>query len=142
MESTIRALHSPILLVNSQFREPKRVMLAYDGSAASNKALDMLSKSPLFVGIPVHLVTVGVKQADLEKLQAEAIVKLEQGGHSVVSKILHGEASTALCQYQSEEDIDITLMGAFSHSRLREIVLGSITAKMLLGANKPLWLLR
>ena len=142
LESTIRALHSPILLVNNEFREPKRVMLAYDGSAASGKALDMISKSPLFVGIPIHLVTVGGQQANLETLQAEATKKLEQGGHTVVSKILRGRACDVLCQYQSEEDIDITLMGSFSHSRLREIILGSTTAKMLLKANKPLWLLR
>lgn len=44
--------------------------------------------------------------------------------------------------YQAEHDIDLTLMGAFSHTRLRELVLGSLTAKVLLKSNKPLLLLR
>ena len=142
LEATIRSLHSPILVVNSDFREPKRVMLAYDGSAASGKALDMLSKSPLFKSIPVHLVTVGENQANAEQLQLEATTKLTQSGHEVFSAILSGKASEALCNYQREQNIDLTLMGAFSHTKLREIVLGSLTAKMLLGTNKPLWLLR
>lgn len=142
LESTIRALHCPMLIVNSEFVVPKQVMLAYDGSQASGKALDMLAQSPLVKGTPIHLVTVDADQAVAEKLQELAAEKLTQAGHSVIASILKGEASSALCRYQEEHQIDLTLMGAFSHSRLREIVLGSMTAKMLLGANKPLWLLR
>lgn len=142
LESTIRALHCPMLIVNSEFVVPKQVMLAYDGSQASGKALDMLAQSPLVKGTPIHLVTVDADQAVAENLQALATEKLTQAGHSVIATVLKGEASSALCQYQDEHQIDLTLMGAFSHSRLREIVLGSMTAKMLLGANKPLWLLR
>lgn len=142
LEATIRSLHSPILVVNSEFTEPKKVMLAYDGSAASGKALDMLSKSPLFKSVPVHLVTVGENQANAEQLQLDATNKLTQSGHEVFSAILNGKANEALCNYQREQEIDLTLMGAFSHTKLREIVLGSLTAKMLLGTNKPLWLLR
>ncbi len=142
LESTIRSLHSTILVVNSEFKAPEQIMLAYDGSEASGKALDMLATSPLFKGIPVHLVTVGEDQANAEKLQADAAEKLTQSGHQIVTVILNGKANEALCRYQAENQIDLTLMGAFSHSKLREIVLGSLTAKMLLGANKPLWLLR
>lgn len=142
LESTIRALHCPILIVNSDFVVPKQILLAYDGSEASGKALDTLASSPLVKGTPIHLVTVGEDQGVAEKLQQDAAEKLNQAGHSVVATILKGEPSLALCQYQEEQHIDLTLMGAFSHSRLREIVLGSMTAKMLLGANKPLWLLR
>jgi len=88
----------------------------------------------------VHLVTVG--DGNAEALQAQATAKLTQSGHQVVGAILRGQPSQALCEYQREHNIDLTLMGAFSHSKLRDIVLGSVTAKILLGANKPLWLLR
>lgn len=142
IESTIRALHCPVLIVNSEFAIPQQVMLAYDGSEASGKALDTLSSSPLVKGTPVHLVTVDQDQATAEKLQQVAAEKLTASGHHVIASVLQGNASEALCQYQEDKQIDLTLMGAFSHSRLREIVLGSMTAKMLSGANKPLWLLR
>ena len=142
LESTIRSLHCPMLIVNSDFVVPKQVMLAYDGSDASGKALDTIASSPLVKGTPIHLVTVGENQAESDNLQQLAAQKLTQSGHSVTASILKGEASAALCQYQEDHQIDLTLMGAFSHSKLREIVLGSMTAKMLLGTNKPLWLLR
>jgi len=47
-----------------------------------------------------------------------------------------------LCAYQEKHAIDLTIMGAFSHTRLREMLLGSFTVKMLLHTKKPLLLLR
>ena len=142
LEATIRALHRPILVVNTEFRVPEKVMLAYDGSDASSKALDMLAQSPLFKGIPVHLVTVGEDPADSNTLQHKATEVLQAAGHTVTAVTLDGKPCETLVSYQAEHDIDLTLMGAFSHTRLRELVLGSLTAKVLLKSNKPLLLLR
>lgn len=142
LESTIRALHKPILVVNSDFKAPERIMLAYDGSDSSGKALDMLAQSPLFKGIPVHLVTVGEDPGTAGTLQKAATEKLQEAGHDVTAVTLDGRPAEVLTRYQADHDIDLTLMGAFSHTRLREFVLGSLTAKMLLGANQPLLLLR
>lgn len=138
----IRALHRPILVVNAEFKAPEKVMLAYDGSTASSKALDMLAQSPLFKGIPVHLVTVGENPDRAETLQQAAKETLQRAGHDVTAVTLDGKPSVELCRYQTENGIDLTLMGAFSHMRLRELVLGSVTVKVLLGSQKPLLLLR
>lgn len=142
LESSIRALHKPILVVNGDFKKPANIMLAYDGSEASSKALDLLINSPLFKDLPLHLVTVGESASNANLLQGAACQKLEAGGHTVTAATLGGEPSDALFHYQAEHDIDLTLMGAFSHTRLRELVLGSLTAKMLLRASRPLLLLR
>jgi nucleotide-binding universal stress UspA family protein len=142
LEATIRALHRPILVVNGEFKVPEKIMLAYDGSDASGKALDMLAQSPLFKGIPVHLVTVGEDPAGSNTMQQKATETLKAAGHKVTAVTLDGKPSEGLVNYQSEHDIDLTLMGAFSHTRLRELVLGSLTAKVLLKSNKPLLLLR
>lgn len=142
LEATIRALHRPILVVNTEFTVPEKVMLAYDGSDASSKALDMLAQSPLFKGIPVHLVTVGEDPANSNTLQHRATEVLQAAGHNVTAVTLDGRPSEALVNYQAEHDIDLILMGAYSHTRLRELVLGSLTAKVLLKSNKPLLLLR
>ena len=142
LESSIRALHRPILVVNCDFKAPANIMLAYDGSAASGKALDMLINSPLFKELPLHLVTVGESGPSANQLQSAACQKLQASGHTVTAVTLEGEPSEALFRYQAEHEIDLTLMGAFSHTRLRELVLGSLTAKMLLRASRPLLLLR
>lgn len=142
LEASIRALHRPILVVNCDFQEPKNVMLAYDGSEASGKALDLSINSPLFKGLSLHLVTVGESHHRGSLLNNAASEKLRLSGHDVVAATLDGKSSEVLSRYQTEHDIDLTLMGAFSHTRLRELVLGSLTAKMLLRARRPLLLLR
>ncbi len=142
LESCIRALHRPILVVNCEFQTPERIMLAYDGSEASGKALAMLANSQLFASAPVHLVTVGESPSRTIELQRAATEKLRAAGHEVIAATLSGDPSETLHAYQDEHAIDLTLMGAFSHTRLREWVLGSVTVKMLLSASRPLLLLR
>ncbi|WP_078083908.1 universal stress protein [Microbulbifer mangrovi] len=139
LESVVRSLHKPILVVNREFKAPRSIMLAYDGSEAARKALDMVATSPLLKGTECHLVYVG---EGAESVLSEGAETLSHGGVSVVSANLRGKTVEALIAYQQEHEIDLTVMGAFSHSKLRDLLLGSVTAKMLLGTNQPLLLLR
>ncbi len=142
LESIIRSLHKPILVVNERFKAPERIMLAYDGSTASDKALDIVANSPLYKGLICHLVCVS-KGDDKGKLLEIAENKLKQaGGIEVVAQKLAGKPDLVLCEYQETHKIDMTVMGAFSHTKLRDLLLGSFTAKMLLHSKKPLLLLR
>ena len=139
LESVIRSLHKPILVVNKEFTQPEQVMLAYDGSPACKKALDMIALSPLFKDIPCHIVYVG---ADGEKLLKEASEILSQSGIENYTASLNGKIEEVLSEFQIKNDIDLMLMGAFSHNRVRNFLLGSFTAKMLNNTNRPLLLLR
>ena len=48
LKSIIRSLHKPILVVNAEFKVPERIMIAYDGSNAEDKAIDIVATSPLY----------------------------------------------------------------------------------------------
>lgn len=140
LEMMVRAIHRPILLVNDAFEAPKTIMLAYDGSDAANKAVDMVATSPLYKGLSCHLVCVSDNAADL--LQA-ASKKLDACTDiNLTVSALTGKAETELCAYQEANNIDLTVMGAFSHTRLREMLLGSFTEKILTHSKKPVLLLR
>lgn len=142
LETTIRALHKPILVINREFSMPKQIMLAYDGSEACKKALRMLAESPLFESIPCHLVHVSDSAAQAQELLEPAADILTSHGHKVITAHLPGLIEESLADYQAEHDIDLMLMGAFSHNRFRDFLLGSFTAKMLQKTQKPLLLLR
>ncbi|KUJ83383.1 universal stress protein [Microbulbifer flavimaris] len=141
LETVVRSLHKPILVVNQEFARPERMMLAYDGSEAARKALRMVADSPAFRDVSCHLVFVGDAEK-AETLLAEASATLETAGLSVTANRLSGKTVEALIDYQREHAIDLTVMGAFSHNRLRDLLMGSITAKMLLKTSQPLLLLR
>ena len=64
------------------------------------------------------------------------------GGIEIISASLHGKPEQALCEYEDNRDIDLTIMGALSHTRIHDLILGSFTVKMLLNTKTPLLLLR
>jgi len=140
VEEIVRSLHVPILLINQAFQIPKKVLIAYDGSAHAQKALEMVAKTPLFGAVERHIVTVTKDDALAQKVLEEAKVKFNEQG--VILSALHGEPVEALLRYQEEHTIDLIAMGAFSHHVLRDLFFGSFTAKMLLHSTKPLLLLR
>lgn len=142
LETIVRSLHKPILVVNKVFERPKKIMLAYDGSDAAKKALSMVASSLLFKSIPCHLIHVVNADAEQDPVLHEAENILRDAGISVSGIMLRGKIDEVLSAYQAEHDIDLTVMGAFSHNRVRDFLLGSFTAKMLASTQKPLLLLR
>ncbi|MDD2761977.1 MAG: universal stress protein [Methylomonas sp.] len=142
LESIIRSLHKPILVVNAEFKAPERIMLAYDGSPAAEKALEMVATSPLYKGLTCHLVCVSQDEGKGQLLEVAANKLHLAGGIEVIAKKLVGKPELVLAEYQEQKGIDMTVMGAFGHTRIHDWLLGSFTVKMLTQSYKPLLLLR
>ena len=143
LETIIRALHRPILVVNRPFDSaPQRMMLAYDGSEASRKALNMIISSPLYQEMECHVVHVNNNAEEAQALLAQASSELQAAGLQATTETLTGDVVPALLEYQHDHQIELTVMGAFGHNRLRELLFGSLTAKMLVQSKVPLLLLR
>lgn len=142
VERVIRSIQKPVLLTQQRYKVPQRIMFAYDGSATALKGLQMLAASPLVQGLPVHLVMVG---ADVEaarvQMQAAAEI-LRSAAFETKTAIVAGEPETALNQYQQEHVIDLMVMGAYGHSRIRQFIVGSTTTAMICKAKCSLLILR
>jgi len=142
LEAMIRSLHRPILVAYETFKAPQRIMIAYDGSEAAEKAVDMVASSSLYKGLICHLVSVNKKGTTDDLLEKAANKLCDAGGIEIISASLQGRAESELCEYQLKQDIDMMIMGAFSHHRLHDLLLGSFTVKMLSNTKIPLLLLR
>ncbi len=141
LETVVRSLYKPIFIVNRAFKEPTKIMLAFDGSEGSFKALKMLTERPLLRGLPCHLVNVNQSQKFKDTIE-RAAGQLKKAGFEVTVAELSGTPQDVLCSYQRQEQIDLTVMGAFTHHRIRDMLIGSFTVKMLLATEQPLLLLR
>ncbi|MGX9460278.1 universal stress protein [Shewanella sp. A14] len=142
LESVIRTLKQPILVVMAEFTTPKRFVFAYDGSATAKKALSRVAVSPLLKGLDCHLVMVSDNQSQAEAELALAVETLNEADFNVVSAVCQGDVQNALEAYQSTHKIDLMVMGAYGHSRIREFFVGSNTTKMISKSKIPLLLLR
>ena len=142
VEEVIRTLNIPILLVNSEFKPIKSILMAYDGSNYANKAIKASIKSPIFANVQRHIVNVNQDIKTSNKLVNEAKVLFTNANIDIQTQSLSGDNVESLLEYQETNDLDIITMGAYSHNRFRSIIFGSFTTKMLLNAKKPLLLFR
>lgn len=142
VEQVIRALHRPILVTQGEFKAPQKVMLAFDGSATTRKGVEMLARSPLFKGLELHIVLVGADTDDHREQLKWAFDVLNQSGIDARTHIVAGDVDQVLPAYQQEHDIDMMVMGAYGHSRIRQLLVGSTTTAMIGTARVPLLILR
>ncbi len=142
VERVIRTLHKPILVTQQNYSEPKSIMLAYDGSATALKGIEMLAASPLGKGLPVHLVMAGANTAATQAKMDAAASILRHAGFDTTLAIIGGEPEDVLHQYQQQHHIDLLVMGAYGHSRIRQFIVGSTTTAMISRAKCSLLILR
>lgn len=142
VEWTVRSLQRPILAVTERFKAPERVMIAFDGSAITRKGVEMVAASPLFKGLPVHVLMSGKPSADGPKQLEWARQTLAQAGFGVVAEIEPGDPQTVIGQAIQIKGIDLLIMGAYTHSPLRKLLMGSRTTEVLRAVQVPTLLLR
>lgn len=142
LENVVRTLHRPILVIPTDYAEPQRVLIAFDSSATTRKAVEVVATSALLRGLPCHVVTVGEDRPEARGQLEWASKILADAGFDVTTDVLAGDIEQALCAYRDAHGIDLVVMGAYGHSRIREFLVGSTTARMIRQSRVPLLLLR
>lgn len=142
LESVVRTLHRPILVTTPEYHRPRRVMLAFDASATTRKGIEMVAASPLFRGLPCHVVMVGADSAEHRAQLDWARDTLTTAGFDAPAALRAGEVERVLCDYRREQDIDLLIMGAYGHSVIRRFLVGSTTTSVIRDATVPVLLLR
>ncbi|MCT7656560.1 universal stress protein [Oceanimonas sp. NS1] len=108
----------------------------------TRKGVEMLAASPLFKGLELHLVLAGADTDDNRAQLQWAQQLLEQADIAAVTAIVPGEADKALTGYQQRHAMDLMIMGAYGHSRIRQWLVGSTTTAMMRDSQVPLLVLR
>jgi len=142
VEHVVRRLHKPILTITEGFTEPARVMIAFDGGGVTRRGVEMVAASPLFKGFPVHLLMSGKESHEAPRQLEWARTTLEAAGFDAPISLIPGDAERVIARAVHDFDIDILIMGAYSHSPLRSLFLGSKTSDLLRSARIPTLLLR
>ena len=142
LETVVRTMQHPILVCTPDFKAPSSIMIAYDGSATTHKVVDTVAGSPLFRGLPCHVVMVGNDNKSNRGQLEWARHTLESADFDVVTHLSSGEVERVLCDYRQDQAIDMLLMGAYGHSVIRRFLVGSTTTGILRNAQIPVLLLR
>jgi nucleotide-binding universal stress UspA family protein len=142
LQRMIRAAHHPVLVASRAFSPIQRVLIAFDGGPSSRAAVAFASRSPLLSGLHVHLLYVGSASPANQSGLDEARAQLLSAGMDVKAEILPGEPEKVIVESIQREGINLLIMGAYGHSRIREFILGSTTTTMVRTCLVPVLMFR
>ncbi|RWR45269.1 universal stress protein [Sinirhodobacter ferrireducens] len=142
LERIVRGSQVPVFVAARAFRPIARVLVGIDGGGSSMKAVELIARSPLFRGLAVQLVTVGTATAEARAALQRARSLLSAAGVVAETAILPGQPETVLGHLVEEAPFDLLVMGAYGHSRIRSLIIGSTTAAMLRSCKVPVVLVR
>ncbi len=137
LERVLRASPKPVLVASRAFKRIRRYAIAYDGGPAALRMVDLAARSAAVEGLEGHLVTVAPSDAEGTRLLDAPGAILERAGRSVARIVLHGDVEQAIAAHVAAAGIDLLVMGAYGHGRLRTMVLGSTTTALLQACRIP-----
>lgn len=140
LEKVARAVHKPLFVVSSVVRPVQTFLIAYDGKSNVKKAIDYVVKSTLFKGLFCHLLAVD-STTSIDTTATEDALRAAGFDVQVTHQKDH-HPDQAIAAYVEANNIDLLVTGAYSHSRMRSILLGSTTASLIKSCKVPLLLFR
>lgn len=135
VERVVRASIRPVLVASRGFRPIERAVIAFDGGPSAEKAVRFAAESPLLAGVAIHLVMAG---GDERRLAAAA----DAFGGRATAAFRSGSAEAAIGAEMAERSGDLLVMGAYGHSPLRTLIVGSTTTAMMRTCQVPVLLFR
>lgn len=142
LERIVRASRKPVMVADRAFSPIETVLIAYDGGAASMKAVEYVAQSPMFAGLEFQLVTVGEATPAMQSALDTAKARLDAAGRNCTTHIIPGQPEAALSAHVEAQGIDMIVMGPNNHSRLRRLFIGSTTSEMIRACKVPVVLVR
>lgn len=143
VERVIRSVKRPVLVVTGErFDAPKRVVIAFDGSPTARKTIETVARSPMLVGLPVLVAMAGVDSPLARQQLEEARRALATAGFSAEIELAPGEPEQILPALVKAQGAALLVMGAYGHSRIRQLIVGSTTTTMLRLSEVPVLILR
>ncbi|KAB7645564.1 universal stress protein [Polymorphobacter fuscus] len=138
VERVVRASIRPVLIASRWEKLPTSVTIAFDGSASAIKAVAQVAESPLFAGLPVHIVMAGAKGDAHRDRLAPATTRLPDAEVHIIDD----SPEKAIAETVAGLGDTMLVMGAYGHSPLRTLIVGSTTTAMVRTVHVPILLVR
>lgn len=142
-ESVTRKSPRPVLVSPMTFAEVKRPLVAYDGSPRAGLALHLAAEFSSALGLPLTVLHVDRDGSrDVDTVLDEARRYLERYEIALDCARATGSPHQRIVDFIAERGHDLLIIGAYGHSRIIEMVLGSTTEYVLRNSPCPVLLAR
>lgn len=139
----VRSVARPVMIVPEWREKLEKIAVAYDGSPGADRALAMAAELALSWG-PSHpeIALIGIVAQDADSLTflEPARRYLNACDLSYHVRTAPGDPATLINALALNEDASLLAMGAYGHSLMREVLLGSTTQNVLAVWTRPILL--
>jgi nucleotide-binding universal stress UspA family protein len=143
LEATSRLNIKPILVTPKKYQDIKKILIAYDGSNNSIKALTFGAFFSTVLQADVILLNVKNSDEISKEIIQEAKEYLSNYEiPAIEEKIVEGEPTEKIVEVANTTNSNLIIMGAYGHSRIREAILGSTTVQVMRKATMPILMSR
>ena len=137
VEAICRQIRRPIMTVTDDFKAPKSVLVAFDGGRMTRRGIELLASNPNMRDLPIHVVMSGKRSADSGRHLEWAEHRLRTADFTVDASFIPGDPEQVVTRAIAEREADLLIMGAYSHSPWRSLLLGSRTNDLLRASQVP-----
>lgn len=132
----------------------KRIVVGYDGSQNSERALERATELAKISGGRIKVVTavdiapfasfpdpgvyarlIDSAKEDAERMQSAALEKLKEGGINAEGGVLEGSPADAILTSASEFKADLVVVGRRGIRGLKRFLMGSVSANVVNNSN-------
>lgn len=141
-ESVARKSPRPVFVSPMHFQTITHPLLAYDGSQRASAAMHSAAEFCAVLDMPLTVLSVTAREGGEDKALDEARRYLSSYGIHLTFLSLVGHPYSCIIDCIKERSHDLLFIGAYGHSRIIEMVLGSTTEYVLRNAPCPVFLSR
>jgi nucleotide-binding universal stress UspA family protein len=141
-ESVLRKAGRPVLVTPQTYCEIESMAAAFDGSPPATNALLVAGELSQLTTWPLTVVIITDDQDQGAKLSGQAEEMLAPYTIDSEIIILGGPEDRSLLRFIKDGSVELLVMGAYGHNRLRELLLGSTTNFIIKNTTIPILLHR
>ena len=142
LERLIRSTNKPVLVAARSFKPIKKLLVAFDGGRSSYGAIDYIASNKSYSELECHIVIAGEEgsRGHKQAIHAENLLKKASVDYSVFYE--RGEPEKVISDHVEKYGVDLLVMGAYGHSKIRNLIIGSTTTQMIRSCLVPVLLFR
>jgi nucleotide-binding universal stress UspA family protein len=142
LERVVRSSTRPVLVVARKYVAFDRFLIAFDEGKSANRAVDFVASSGLLKGMRATVLSVGADTGENRSRLNAPVGRLRDAGFDVEGLLLPGDPDEVIGGHVESQGIGLLVMGAYGHSRIRSLVIGSTTEAMVRRCKLPVLMFR
>lgn len=141
-ELVVRKSGKPVMVTPATYQDIESMALAYDGSPPADNALKLAVNLSEKAAWPLTIICITGDQAVADKLHKKIEDYLEPFQIDCETIMIRGQEDREIMKFIREGSVELLVMGAYGHNRLRELLVGSTTSDVIRKSKIPVLLTR